>query len=141
VIPAAPAAALLERALAAEDAGARLLAAQEALTRFAREPAEAWTMREPETRMAGYLWSNFTQPIRAADILRASGLARAQAHLVFRACFGESPLEALTSARLALGSHLEAEGFAPPAIAERCGFPSLAQWRRTQRRARRRARR
>jgi AraC-like DNA-binding protein len=136
MISAAPAETLLARAMTASDQQARLHAVQECIASFAREPAEAWIMREPEQRMAGYLWSNFTQPIRPGDILRASGLSRAQAHQVFRGCFGETPLAALTSARLTLASHLEVEGFDPQAIAQRCGFPSLAHWRRCQRRTR-----
>ncbi len=135
-IAAAPTETLFARALAAHEPQARLQAVQECMAGFAREPAEAWIMREPEQRMAGYLWSNFTQAIGARDILRASGLGRAQAHQVFHDCFGETPLQALTSARLALAAHLEAEGFAPAAVAERCGFPSRARWRRCQRRTR-----
>ncbi len=133
LIPQEPSRLLLERALAAEDAGQRLAAVRELVANVAREPAQALSMTESQQAMARFLWGNFIRPITAADILRASRLGRSQASLLFRSCFGEPPTQALRRSRLELARHLQAEGYSSGEVAERCGLVSRARWRRQER--------
>jgi quercetin dioxygenase-like cupin family protein len=123
----------LYQALHATSPAQRLQAVVALMGGFAREPALAMTMSSAQAAMARYLWGSFTRGITAQDILHASSLQRAQAHLSFRACFGQSPKQALTQARLALATHLQAEGFSAQEIARASGFASSPRWRRTRR--------
>ncbi|MBA3686238.1 MAG: helix-turn-helix transcriptional regulator [Planctomycetes bacterium] len=92
----------------------------------------ALTMSAEQIAMGHFLWSNFTRPISAADVLRASGLARAQAHACFHEAHGEPPKRALTRCRLALAERLSAEGLQDAEIAARSGFASAACLRRVR---------
>jgi AraC-like DNA-binding protein len=132
VVPDGRPRALLARMLDGDDA-ARRSAMSELIGAFAREPAGALTMTAEQSAMARYLWANFHRPIAAAEIWRASGLGRAQAHASFRACFGEAPKRALTRCRLALASRLLAEGVPPAEAAGRSGFASAARLTRVRR--------
>lgn len=137
VIPAEPSALLLTRALAAGDERARVAHVRELLTQVVHESVQALRMTSCQQAMAGFLWSRFTEPIRARDILRVSGRSRARAYAQFCACFGEPPLRALTRARLDLARHLRAEGFPADEISRRCGLERVPRLTRLERRQRR----
>ncbi len=137
-VPEDPSRALLARALS-DEAGGRRAAVAELVAEFAREPASALAMTPEQAAMARFLWSNVHRPVTAADVLRASGLGRAQAHATFVACFGEAPKQALTRSRLALADRLEAEGVQVHEVAARSGFVDRARLQRVRQRSRRRA--
>jgi AraC-like DNA-binding protein len=136
VVPEDPARDLLARMLADTDDQQRRAAMAELVATFARAPAMALTMDAEQAAMARYLWSNFTRPIAASEIWRASGLGRAQAHASFRDCFGEPPKRALTRCRLALAERLLAEGVPPGEAAARSGLGTGARLTRIRRRFR-----
>lgn len=132
-VPEDPSRGLLARALS-EAAADRLAAVAELVAEFAREPASALAMTPQQAAMARFLWNNVHRPVTAADVLRASGLGRAQAHATFVACFGEAPKQALTRSRLALAERLEAEGVHLHEVAARSGFVDRQRLRRVRRR-------
>lgn len=68
------------------------------------------------------------QPIRAADVLRTSGLKPTRAHLLFTGYFGETPHRLLTRHRLEYACYLLEAGHAVGKVAMQCGFRSRRQF-------------
>lgn len=132
VVPEEPSRRWLAQALDGDER-ARRAAVAELAAQFAREPAAALEMTPAQRAMGWHLWARFTRPITVAEVLKASGLGRAQAYASFAAAFGESPKRALTRIRLALARRLLAEGLPAAEAAERSGFSTAARLRRTLR--------
>ncbi|MBA2479888.1 MAG: helix-turn-helix transcriptional regulator [Planctomycetes bacterium] len=127
-----PSRGLLERAMQAANADSRRSAVAALIGHFAREPAAALHMTPEQAAMARFVWRNFWRPVTAGDVLRASGLQRAQAHALFRACYGDSPKRALTRSRISLARQLEAEGLDAVQVALRSGFITPARMARAR---------
>ena len=85
-------------------------------------------------RMVHCLWSDLHRGLSIADLLRASGLSRAQAYRLFTAGYGVPPKEAIARSRLWLAESLLADGLPIAEIAARCGFPSAGTFTRAWRR-------
>jgi AraC-like DNA-binding protein len=75
-----------------------------------------------------YLRRERLAPIRAADVLRASGLKPTRAHVLFSGYFSETPHRMLTRHRLEYACHLLAGGDGVGAVAAQCGFRSRRQF-------------
>ena len=68
------------------------------------------------------------------DVVRAMGISRTQADLRFRAAVRHTLLDEVHLVRLARAKELVARGVAPAAIADMCGYSSLADLQRVFRR-------
>lgn len=75
-------------------------------------------------RMWMYLRRRRLEPIEASDCIRASGLGQTQAHEVFKAYFGETPLQMLQRHRLDYACHLLRLGRSVTEAAVWAGFSS-----------------
>lgn len=127
-IPEHPSRGLLARACAA-GARERLALVREALAGLADESARAVTpMPAAVQRMWLYLRRERLAPIRAADVLRASGLKPTRAHVLFSGYFAETPHRLLTRHRLEYACHLLTAGEAIGRVAKQCGFRSRRQF-------------
>lgn len=123
-IPEHPARSLVERASVAA-AAERLRLVRLALAELSLASAKPLApMPEPTRRMWMYLRRERLSPIRAGDVLRASGLAPTRAKQLFKAWFGVTPLRLLRRHRLELASHLLAQGASVAAAAAASGFRS-----------------
>lgn len=127
-IPEHPSRSLLTRACTA-GVRERLALIRESLTGLADESARPVTpMPAAVQRMWLYLRRERLAPIRAADVLRASGLKPTRAHLLFTGYFAETPHHLLTRHRLEYACHLLTAGEAVGNVAEHCGFRSRRQF-------------
>ena len=68
------------------------------------------------------------------DVVRAMGISRTQADLRFRAAVRHTLLDEVHLVRLARAKELVARGVAPAAVADMCGYSSLADLQRVFRR-------
>jgi LacI family transcriptional regulator len=68
------------------------------------------------------------------DVVKAMGISRTQADLRFRAAVRHTLLDEVHLVRLARAKELVARGIAPAAVADRCGYSSLADLQRVFRR-------
>ncbi len=73
-------------------------------------------------RMLRVLWRRVHLGITADDLVRASGLGRAQAWAVFTAAYGVTPRQAIVQGRLWLAERRLAAGDSVAETARRCGF-------------------
>lgn len=127
-IPEQPSRDLLTRACAA-SARERLALVRESLAGLGDESARpVMPMPAAVQKMWLYLRRERLAPIRAADVLRASGLKPTRAHLLFSGYFSETPHRMLTRHRLEYACHLLTAGEAVGEVAERCGFRSRRQF-------------
>lgn len=134
-IPEHPSRSLLTRACTA-GARERLALVRESLAGLGDESARPVTpMPAAVQRMWLYLRRERLAPIRAADVLRASGLKPTRAHVLFSRYFSETPHKMLTRHRLEYACHLLAAGESVGEIAAQCGFRSRRQFTATFRAA------
>lgn len=95
----------------------------------AHRPA-ALPMSQPLRRMCEAIWFRRTRPITAAQVLGASGLSYAAAHILFTGYFGEAPKRLLLRLRLDLARRLLSDGRPVGRIWAECGFTSRAAFTR-----------
>jgi AraC-like DNA-binding protein len=127
-IPEQPSRTLLTRACAA-GARERLALVREALAGLGDESARpVMPMPAAVQRMWLYLRRERLAPIRAADVLRASGLKATRAHVLFRTYFSETPHRMLTRHRLEYACHLLTAGEGAGEVAAQCGFRNRRQF-------------
>lgn len=127
-IPEQPSRGLLTRACAA-GARERLALVRESLAGLGDESARPVTpMPAAVQKMWLYLRRERLAPIRAADVLRASGLKPTRAHLLFSGYFSETPHKMLTRHRLEYACHLLAAGRDVGKVAAQCGFRNRRQF-------------
>jgi AraC-like DNA-binding protein len=127
-IPEQPSRGLLIRACAA-GARERLALVRESLAGLGDESARpVMPMPAAVQRMWLYLRRERLAPIRAADVLRASGLGATRAHVLFSGYFSETPHRMLTRHRLEYACHLLAGGAGVGEVAACCGFRSRRQF-------------
>jgi AraC-like DNA-binding protein len=89
---------------------------------------------EPVQRMVGSLWRRLHQGISVDDLVRVSGLGRAQAYRLFTEAYGISPKAALTEGRLLLATALLKNGLSVSETAQRSGWKSADTFSRAWRR-------
>lgn len=119
-----PARRCLEAALS-ERGRAQVALVREALSGLAgRGLAPVRPMPAAVRRMWMYLRRRRLDPIEAGDCIRASGLGQTQAHAIFKAYFGETPLQMLQRHRLDYACHLLRQGRSVTEAAARAGFSS-----------------
>lgn len=124
-VPEFPSRRTLETACATRDATERCRILREHITNITNEVAEPLRPIPPAVSlMEEVLWSLVSRPGSADDIIRASGVGRAQAYRLFTQHLGQTPAVALLTMRLDLAERLLAEGLAIYEVAERCGFTS-----------------
>lgn len=135
-LPLHPTSTLLEQALLAEPGAARLQATRTVLAQVLGEQHEDLALLAPGLwPMVRMLWGCNSDPsVDPAAMVAASGLSRAQAYRCFRAGYGITPAEAITSSRLSLAQWLLRRGIAVGEAARRAGFPSRATFTRLWRR-------
>lgn len=135
-LPREPAHRLAAAAVAAAKPEERRACTSELLRQILAETVEDHAFADPALRrMIHRLWSGLHRGVTVADLVRASGLSRAQAYRVFSAGYGVPPKAALQAARLELAEALLATGLASGVVAGRCGFASRDGFVRARRRA------
>lgn len=85
-------------------------------------------------RMMHRMWAGLHLGVRVDDLVRASGLSRAQAYRLFTRQYGMPPKAALESARVELADYLSSMDLPDSEIALRCGFEDLRTFHRAKRR-------
>lgn len=135
-LPLHPTSTLLEQALLAGAGAARLQATRSVLAQVLGERHEDLALLAPGLwPMVRLLWScTADSSVDPAAMVAASGLSRAQAYRCFRAGYGITPAEAITSTRLSLAQWLLRRGIAVGEASRRAGFPSRATFTRLWRR-------
>lgn len=136
-IPAEPSRTLLDRAAAAADEEVRHACLVDLFTAIVGEEVEPLRPQHPAVAaMDAMLWRLLGEAGNADDLVRASGLGRAQAYRLFHDQHGAPPATVLRDQRLLLADYLLAAGLGVAEVAARCGFPSrqtfsraYARWR------------
>lgn len=138
-LPAQPSRLLLDRLIAAPSPAA----AGDLVRQVLREDivACADSAGPAAERMLRAFWSGLHRGVGAADLVRASGLARSRAWQVFTGAYGLPPHQALIDARRALAEGLLAAGMGPGQAARCAGFRDAAAFARARRRDRQAPRR
>lgn len=133
-LPHGPSDRLLHQAL--HDDPAQRRAAIAALIGLTLSDAEAdpGFANEAAQRMVTCLWRGLHQGISVEDLVKASGLQRAQAYAVFTAAYGISPKAALSEGRLSLAAGLLEAGLTVSEAAARSGWPSVDTFSRAWKR-------
>lgn len=130
-VAAEPSRRLLEAGLAEADEAARRAIVAQHLRGFCAEPSRPLPAEHPAyPDMELALWDNLHHRDPVAAMVRASGLSRAQAYRIFARCAGIAPAAWVRRERRTLARRLLADGLAPAAAAERCGFPDRRALRR-----------
>lgn len=135
LIPPQPSARLLGELLAGNDASRRLALGRELLREAVSSPPELAQVPPSTWRMARRLWSNLDRPIRAEQVLAASGVGQRQALRQFSATFGCGPKQVIRSQQLALAAALLAEGLPLDQVVAETGFPDRRSFNRAWRTA------
>lgn len=144
-VPRDPCRELLEDAIEASEPGIRRVYTLQFITRLLAEDILPWDRTHPALmRMVARLWSGIHLGVQVDDLVRVSGLSRAQAYRVFTAGYGASPRAAIAEARACLAQGLSRMGLSLPEVAAHSGYQcirtcqrALMQWEtqsKTQRR-------
>lgn len=137
-LPREPSRRLLGMAAAATDPGGRQTGVAELLRQVLAETVEDHRFTDPALRrMVRTLWTGLHRGVTVTDLVRASGLSRAQAYRVFATGYGLPPKAALEGCRLELAEALLTSGLGVGVTAQRCGFPRVATFTRARRRTQR----
>ena len=124
-LPFQPSSRLMMATQAEDDGPRRVARCVELVKQVLDESIDDLRFADPALkRMVDRLWSNLHRGVTVPDLVRASGLSRAQAYRVFAAGYGIPPKTAIATARLWLAEALLASGQSVADVAERCGFPS-----------------
>jgi AraC-like DNA-binding protein len=135
-LPSEPSRQLLASALDCPDSGERAARFSELIRQVLAESVSDQVFATPALqRMVQRLWSGLHHGLTTAELLRASGLSRAQAYRLFTAGYGVPPKEAIARTRLWLAESLLESDLPIAAIATRCGYPSAGTFTRAWRRA------
>ncbi len=135
-VPSQPSRRLCEQALAEEHAGRRYERFRTLLVQVLAESVAHQAFAHPALRaMLARFWNGLHRGVSVAEVLRASGLSRAQAYRVFTAGYGVPPKEAIETARLWLAAELLTSGMPVAETAARCGFSSPGTFARAWKRA------
>jgi len=135
-LPSQPSRRLLDAALAAADADRCRGLVLDLLRQVLAESVDDQTFGHPAMMaMLTTMWSRLHAGARVEDLVRASGLSRAQAYRVFAAGYGMPPREALATNRLWLAQGLLGAGLPVAEVARRCGYPSAGTFTRAWKRA------
>lgn len=135
-LPSQPSRRLLDAVLTAHDEHIRANHLRELIQQVLSETVDDLPFANPALqRMIARLWSNLHRGVTVSDIIRVSGLSRAQAYRIFTDGYGVPPKDAIATARLWLAEGLLANGLSVSAVAERCGWPSADTFARAWKRA------
>lgn len=134
-LPVEPSRRLMDQALVAEDAGERRRLLAECIRQVLAESVSelAWDHPAME-RMVTALWTRLHMGVTVEDLVRASGLGRTRAYLLFGQGYGVTPKDAIAESRLRLAQGLLAAGLPVAEVSSRCGYPSADTFRRCWRR-------
>jgi AraC-like DNA-binding protein len=122
LVPAEPSAGLLRELVAEPDGGRRRALAAQLAAQCLDERAEPKQAHPAVWSMGRRLWSGLHRPLRADEVLAASGLGARQAHRLFVAAFGAPPKRVIRDQQLALARELLREGASVGAAATASGF-------------------
>jgi AraC-like DNA-binding protein len=134
-LPSQPSRRLMDATLAAPDDKTRSASFTELVKQILSESVDDLPFTNAALqRMISRLWSNLHRGVTVEDLIRASGLSRAQAYRIFTEGYGVPPKDAIATARLWLAEGLLANGLTVAAVADRCGFPSADTFARAWKR-------
>ncbi len=134
-LPPDPSRALLEAALATGREDERRMRLRELLAVVAASDVDPADFSAPGLQpMIDRLWSSFHSGLTVDELLRASGLSRSRAYVVFTAGYGATPKAALETMRLWLAAGMLAAGVPVIETAQRCGFTDRGTFTRAWRR-------
>ena len=115
----------MEAALAAPDDKGRIAGFSELIKQILSESVDDLPFANPALqRMIARLWSNLHRGVSVEDLIRASGLSRAQAYRIFTEGYGVPPKDAIATARLWLAEGLLNNGLSVAAVADRMSLSS-----------------
>jgi len=134
-LPSEPSRRLMENALACSDPSSRARQFAQVIRQVLAESVTDHTFAGAAVRnMVKRLWSGIHRGVTVADLVRASGLSRAQAYRLFAAGYGVPPKEAIARSRQWLAEELLSTGLPIAEVAQRCGYPSVATFSRAWKR-------
>lgn len=135
-LPSEPSRRLMDTVLAQTDPARRRQVFAELIRQVLSESVTDLVFAEPALqRMVRRLWNSLHRGVTVADLVRASGLSRAQAYRLFTAGYGVPPKAAIARNRLWLAESLLASGLPIATVAARCGYPSADTFTRAWKRA------
>lgn len=133
-LPRDPIERFLLQALDADDARRRQAVAALIGAALSEADEDTGFASEAAQRMVNALWRGLHQGITVEDLVRLSGLGRAQAYAVFTAAYGISPKAALAEGRLSLAESLLVAGLTVSEAAKRSGWPHVDTFSRAWKR-------
>ena len=134
-LPTDPSRSLMEATLTATDEPAARRMVAGLVGQVLTESVTALDWERPElVAMIDTLWRRCHLGVTVEDLVRASGLRRAQAYAVFTKGFGVTPKEAIATARLWLAGSYLAAGMGVGEAARLAGYPSADTFGRCWRR-------
>jgi AraC-like DNA-binding protein len=133
LIPAEPSATLLRALMVEADAGRRRALAIDLARQCTTSRSVPKEMHPAVWRMGRCLWSSLHRPLRAEEVLAASGVGPRQAHRLFVAHFGAPPKRVIREQQLALAAELLREGSGVGEAAAACGFTDRRSFTRAWR--------
>ncbi len=134
-LPKHPCDRLVAAILAANDDSGQHQAFVALLNQVLTEAVEDLQWDNPSfQRMITRLNANIHCGVHASDLVRASGLSRAQAYRVFKECYGVALKDAIDINRLCLAESLLGQGLTIREVAERSGWPSADTFARSWKR-------
>jgi AraC-like DNA-binding protein len=124
-LPSHPCRRLMDTVVAATNGEARLQAFRSLMNQVLVESVEDLHVTNPALqRMIARFSANLHRGVGVKDLVRASGLSRAQAYRVFSDGYGVPLKDAIETSRLWLSEALLSQGLSIAAVAERSGWPS-----------------
>jgi AraC-like DNA-binding protein len=124
-LPSDPCRHLMDAVLAATVEGERETAFRALMNQVLAESVEDLQLTNPALeRMVARLAANLHRGVGVKDLVRASGLSRAQAYRVFSDGYGVPLKDAIETSRLWLAEALLSQGMSIADVAERSGWPS-----------------
>ena len=134
-LPGNPSRTLMDAALSAKTLAERRSHSESLLKQVLAESVDHHAFAEASMqRMVNLLWARFHTGLTVTDLLKASGLSRSRAYVVFTMGYGMSPKEALETMRLWMASSLLHAGVSVAETALRAGFGTPGTFTRAWRR-------
>ena len=129
-LPSEPNRQLMDAAILTPSLPKRRTVFAELVTQVLTETVNDLSFSLPVRRMVERLWSQIHLGVKVEDLVRVSGLSRAQAYRMFTAGYGLPPKEAIARTRLWLAEGLIAGGISASEAARQSGYPTVETFRR-----------
>lgn len=129
-LPSEPSRRIMDAALLTPSLAKRRALFAELVTQVLAETVNDLSFSAPVRRMVDHLWSQIHLGVKVDDLVRVSGLSRAQAYRMFTAGYGLPPKEAIARTRMWLAEGLIAGGISASEAARQSGYPTVETFRR-----------